>query len=140
MREASQMIDMAHMLTAVLYIQLIHNIIFEHIVQEIFFMPNKYMITNFVGIYTFYRDTNRFLIFLFHNFICIYSEKYLTVYIYFYFSRLLLVSISRRMRRIELCMSHFLGINYTPRKYFSFMLTQRRDINILLPQKSKMSA
>ena len=51
MREASQMIDMAHMLTAVLYIQLIHNIIFEHIVQEIFFMPNKYMITNFVGIH-----------------------------------------------------------------------------------------
>ena len=47
MREASQMIDMAHMLTAVLYIQLIHNIIFEHIVQEIFFMKNKYMITIF---------------------------------------------------------------------------------------------
>ena len=50
MREASQMIDMAHMLTAVLYIQLIHNIIFEHIVQEIFFMPNKSMINNLFGI------------------------------------------------------------------------------------------
>ena len=57
MREASQMIDMAHMLTAVLYIQLIHNIIFEHIVQEIFFMPNKSMINNLFGIYTF--ETNR---------------------------------------------------------------------------------
>ena len=52
MREASQMIDMAHMLTAVFYFQLIHNIIFEHIVQEVFSMPNIYMITNFVGIYT----------------------------------------------------------------------------------------
>ena len=49
MREASQMIDMAHMLTAVFFFQFIHNIIFEHIVQEVFSMPNIYMITNFVG-------------------------------------------------------------------------------------------
>ena len=48
MREASQMIDMAHMLTAVFFFQFIHNIIFEHIVQEIYFLPNKNMITNFV--------------------------------------------------------------------------------------------
>ena len=56
MREASQMIDMAHMLTAVLYIQLIQNIIFEHIVQEIFFMKNKYMITIFWYIYVLLTD------------------------------------------------------------------------------------
>ena len=142
MREASQMIDMAHMLTAVLYIQLIHNIIFEHIVQEIFFMPNKCMITNFVGIYTFNLDIEILTGFQYFCFISLfaYTVKSIWQYIYFVFSRLLLVSISRRMRRIELCMSHFLGINYTPRKYFSFMLTQRKDINILLPQKSKMSA
>ena len=87
MREASQMIDMAHMLTAVLYIQLIHNIIFEHIVQEIFFMPNKSMINNLFGIYTFEtnRNTNRVLILLFHKLIYIYSEKYLTVYIFLFF-------------------------------------------------------
>ena len=63
MREASQMIDMAHMLTAVFYFQFIHNIIFEHIVQEIYFLPNKNMKTNFVG----NSDTNMLLIILFRK-------------------------------------------------------------------------
>ena len=67
MREASQMIDMAHMLTAVFFFQFIHNIIFEYIVQEIYFLPNKNMITNFVGIYTFNSDTNMLLIILFRK-------------------------------------------------------------------------